>query len=533
MKAFTIQPSPTMGWAVMTRLPDERNYEALVRDGSGSSLIAACVMWIANAFTQAKPVAYRFNGEFAEVESDHPAAQLIRRPTFDPRINRSYYSWMPLMQATLTSFIIDGNAYWLKVRSETGQVVQLWYIPHWMIEPFWTPGSNNFIDYYRYMMVMGQAELRIQDVVHFRDGLDPNNTRKGLSKTKMLLREIYTDEEAARWTASLLHNQSVPGLVISPSSGWTIAKEDALAIKEDLKAKVSGDKRGEPIVLSGPTTVSQYGFSPEQMKLGDLRDIPEERVSSVVGIPAAVVGFGTGLQQTKVGATMSELVDIAWQNGVLPRARVIGAELTEQLLPDFADTENVELGFDHSKAPIMADYRLKEAQTLEYLMRWSIIRRGEARRRLELPQGVRDNVYTLSSGLTEVDANKSLAAEPVMAPIRESVAAPATPAIQPPEQPKALTEGKPIGPFPDFATCVSWMSLHESYTEEEARRICGAMERDQNKLTERQLEVKRLLDMGLLQKHIAIRMSISERTVEREVAAIKRGGNLADKVAVS
>lgn len=38
----------------------------------------------------------------------------------------------------------------------------------------------------------------------------------------------------------------------------------------------------------------------------------------------------------------------------------------------------------------------------------------------------------------------------------------------------------PIGPFPDFDACVAHMVNEEDHTEEEARRICGAMEAEMN-----------------------------------------------------
>src|SRR4029077_7951958 len=199
-------------------------------------------------------------------------------------------SWMTMIAGVVVSFCVDGNAYLLKVRSGSGRVVQLWYIPHFMIEPRWDlEDPTRFITMYDYAPTgmrlnegptpLGQAisvPLRVQDVIHLRDGIDAQNTRKGASKVKKILREIYTDKEAARWTASLLRNQGVPGIVISPelpNKDWITDKDDMAQAKERLVAEFSGDNRGRPIIMRGPTKIEQYGFSPDAMKLRDVRSV--------------------------------------------------------------------------------------------------------------------------------------------------------------------------------------------------------------------------------------------------------------------
>jgi HK97 family phage portal protein len=471
-------------------LSDEHGYHE-VGDGSNSSLVEACVMWIANAVTQTYPSVRRYNADddFGELDRTHPAGRLMRKPTFDARVGRSSYSWIPLMQATLVSFTVTGNAYWRKRRSQTGVPVQLWYQPYGSVTPHRRDYSGYFIDYYE---VRGGGEtVRVppEDMIHFRDGLDPLNPMLGVSRLRTLLRELFTDEMAARWTASLLRNQSVPGMIVAPDQGAAGPTEDeAKAIKARLLAEFSGDRRGEPMVLGAPTKIHQYGYSPEQMKLGDLRDIPEERVSAVLGVSAGVVGFGAGLQTAKVGATMGELVDLSWQNGVIPRLLLLGAELTEQLLPDFGAGEDLEFVFDTSRVPIMADYQNKLAEKHERLMRSNVEMRDEARRAVGLKAGPDDHVYTLQAGVTVNNPD-------------------GTPQVEPPKPPPtpALGAGD-AQPTPPAAL--------------PAPKV----------LTDRQEDIAGLLEGGMVQKKIAADLGISERTVEREVAAIKEWRKMADGV---
>lgn len=488
-KGFTFTPINTPLWGGQ-RMAGERDYASDVGDGTGSSLIEACVSWIANAVTQSLPVVVNYKGpdRFGVIDRQHPAARLIRRPTYDPRLGRSYYSWIPLIQATVLSLVVDGNAYWLKRRSGIGRVVQLWYVPHWMIEPYRFQGASEFISYYRYRVGGQTFEVPPTDIVHFRDGLDPENILRGLSKTKLLLRELYTDEASARFTASLLRKHAVPGLIVTPKMSLE-NPEDADDVKRRIDTEFTGDGRGGTVVLKGPADLTPYGFSPEQMKLGDIRDIPEERVSVSTGVQAAVVGFGSGLQSTKVGATMSELVDLSWQNGALPRVRLIAAEASEQLLPDFGEnSEDTQIELDTSQVPIMADYHYKVAQKHELLMKAGLEMRSTAMRAFGMSAASVDDVYVLPSGTTIVKPN----GEPLFTP--KPPPPPAPPAIPPPPTTPAL-------PPPAKSA-----------------------------LTDRQADIAEMLGAGVVQKKIAADLGISERTVAREVAVIKTWQEMADAV---
>lgn len=491
---FTPVQSATTLYSGSGRIAGEREYSSDVGDGTYSSLIEACVSWIANAVTQTLPVVVSYKGpeRFGVFDRQHPAARLIRRPTYDARLGRSYYSWIPLIQATVLSLVVDGNAYWLKRRSGIGRVVQLWYVPHWMIEPYRIQGETQFLSYYRYRVGSQSYEVPSTDIVHFRDGLDPENIMRGLSKTKMLLRELYTDQAAAQFTASLLRRHSVPGIIVAPKMPLE-NPDDADEVQRRLDQDFTGDNRGRSMALKGPADVYPYGFSPDQMKLGDIRDIPEERVSVSTGVQAAVVGFGAGLQSTKVGATMAELVDLSWQNGALPKIRLIGAEATEQLLPDFGEnSEDTQIELDTTSVPIMADYHYKVAQKHELLVKGGIETRGQAQRALGQKSTNADNVYVLQAGVTIVDPD----GKPMYTPPKPPPpTAPATlPALD-----RAQTKPAPPG------------------------NVKVA-------LTDRQSDIAELLDAGVVQKKIASDLGVSERTVAREVAVIRQWHEMADAV---
>jgi HK97 family phage portal protein len=399
------------GWATssifrMSGLPYERDYTRLVGDGSGSTIVMACVQWICRTFPEAPPAIWKMDPDGVRIRvPKHPLVRLLRFPTSAPGLPGGHYSGVHLWMATLASWIIDGNAYWLKVRSELGRVVQVWYVPHWMLEPKWPTDGSAFISHYDYK-VNGQIfKIAPSEVVHFRHGLDPDNTRKGKSPLSTALREVYTDEEAARFSASILKNLGIPGVVVSPANAasgvWRASDSDVQMVKEKFNQDFGADRRGEPLVMSTPTNVEQFGFSPDQLNLEHLRHLPEERVSALLGLPAAVIGFGAGLRNTKVGATMAELRDQAWQSNLIPTQRIMGEEIATQLLSDFtSDLEAYEFGFDTSRVKVLQEDQGKQADRWARLVSSGIAKRKEARVAFDLPVGPEDDVYLPQPGVT-------------------------------------------------------------------------------------------------------------------------------------
>ena len=327
-----------------TRYPYRRD----VGEGLDSGVVMAPINWILRNFTEAELVMQRKGRGMWEPMESHPLVDLVERPN-------EFYDGDLLWKATCVSYFLDGNAYWHKVRNVFGQVIQLWYLPHFLVEPVAPRDGVGYLSHYDYRpRGFGQAiRLEVRDVVHYRFGLDPRNVRKGLSPLQPLIREVFTDDEAANFSATILRNMGVPGGVLSPkTSDQPLSADDIKEMKEYMKTGFTGDKRGEWLVLGTPTEVSKFGFDPQSLALGSMRDIAEERVCAALGIPAAVVGFGAGLQSTKVGATMKELRRLAWTSCLQPSQRSLGRQLTQSMVPEvMSQTRRFRLRFDVSSVP--------------------------------------------------------------------------------------------------------------------------------------------------------------------------------------
>lgn len=427
-------------WVTVSRerggLAGERSYRENIGDGADTSIVAGCVNFIMRTFPEAPPGQWQLDAKRKRTrEWDAPMISLLESPTFDPRAGRSYYDGTVLWMATLASFTVDGNAYWLKIRNRFGEPIQLWYVPHWMIEPRRGNADSDYLDHYDYRPFGKLFELPPSEIVHFRFGLDQENPLKGSSPLRGELRSIFTDEEAARYTASLLRNNAIPGVIISPKEVESeIGDDEAEAVKLKFMQKFGKDRLGEPMVMQGAVDVVQVGWNPDQLDMGKLRDIPEERITTALGLPAAVVGFGAGLHEAHTNATMKELREAAWESNLIPTGRILSGTVKEQLMNDFvvpAQIKRTTFAFDLSQVRVLQDDENKKAERWKTLVGGRIARVDEARSAFDLPTTPADEVYLEPISVTAVGKD-GLAIEPPEPPAPTPALPGATPPALPP-----------------------------------------------------------------------------------------------------
>ena len=305
-----------------------------IGDGSGNSAVIACLNVLSTSFSEPALQIVKRDQIFGdrEIQYNHPLAELYHRP--NPFMSQNLLSHYIIMALNTL-----GDAYLYKNRNKRGQVVELVPLMPHMVEV--RGDEQTLITHYEYY-AYGKGDfvkIPFEDMVHIRQGIDPNDHRRGHAPLKTVLREILGDEAAGQFTFSLLDNMAVPGVVLTPrSDGYGgPTREEAESISAMYKEKFGGANRGAPMVLSGSMNVEVVSFSPEQMRLASLRRIPEERVSAVLGVPAILAGLGAGLDSATFNNT-KELKEFFTEQKLIPMWKTVAAELTHQLLiPDFGD----------------------------------------------------------------------------------------------------------------------------------------------------------------------------------------------------
>lgn len=387
----------------LTARVNDFNYAAVVGDGLDSSVVSPALCWVMRTFPEAPAIVQKLEKEQWVNQRKHPLTKLIERPN-------PFYDGRILWMATCLDFLF-GEAFWLKIRNPIGEVVQLWWVPRALITPRAPSDGSEFISHYDYQVGTGAAEKILpRDIVHFRFGMDPRNIRRGFSQLAAVMREVYTDEQARAFTASILRNLGVIGVIISPkvvdAAGGAVgaSADDVKEVRDYIDANMTGEQRGRTLALGSPTEAQLLQYNLPGFDIGPWRDIPEERVCAAIGIPAAVIGFGTGLQQTKVGATMQENVKLAWKGMLMPTKKIMGGEAGRSLLPDFHDdADDYRIGWDWSEVAALWEDDAERGKRVTGLFNGGVIKRGEARREINLPTDDKDNIYVLPAGVTVLD----------------------------------------------------------------------------------------------------------------------------------
>lgn len=366
-----------------------------INDGRNSSVVMAPVQWLMRTFPEAPLAVDRLRGAAWEVQHDHPVTKLWSRPN-------PFTVGELMQQALVASLVFDGNGYLIKRRDDQMRVQELWWTPPDLMTPKWPQDGSTFISHYEYKPGGDAVVLPIEDVIHFRWGVDPENIRLGQSPLSSVFREIFSDEEAARMGAALMKNMGVPGLMIAPAGDQAIGDEDLEATEAAIMDKFTGDRRGQPFVAGSPTTITQFGFSPQQMDLRALRRVPEERVSGVLGIAAIVAGLGAGLDRSTF-SNFAEAREASYEGCVIPLQRLMAAELFYQLMPDFeANLDVVRARFDLDEVRILLEDKNAATERKLKELNAGAIMLSEYRRETGRESDNTHDVYIRAFNLTDV-----------------------------------------------------------------------------------------------------------------------------------
>ena len=379
---------------------------AEVGDGTGNSAVIACLNVLATAFAEPNLLVSSRNseGDYTR-EMNHPLTRLLRRPN-------PYMTQQLLANYIVTSLNAAGDAFIYKNRNARGQVVELVPLMPHLVEA--KGNENELITHFNYQPqggLQGDESVKIEkdDMIHIRQNVDPNNMRKGLAPLRGVLREIAGDEAAGQYTAALLHNMAVPGVILSPRDdamgGPT--REEAEAIAEMYKQKFGGKNRGAPMVLSGAMNVEVVSFSPDQMKLAELRRIPEERVSAVLGVPAVLAGLGAGLDSATYSNT-KELREFFTESKMVPMWNMVASDLTHQLLrPEFGANDNQYCEYDIAGVRALADDKDNLYKRMNTAVQGGWVTIGEARKVVGLEADDRHDVYLRPLNMIQVTEDGS------------------------------------------------------------------------------------------------------------------------------
>lgn len=368
------------------------NYGAEIGDVRQSSLVMTAVGWFGRRFPEAPPAVYDVGDDGKPTENrGHELTQLLRQPN-------PYFAGARMAKAAGLSWIVNGNVYWREIRSSKDKVLQLWPIPYWMIEPRWNEQNpSEYIGWYEYKVNGRSQVVDVDEIIHFRDGEDPNNIRKGLSPLGALLREIYTDNEVGNFSAALMKNSGVPDFLLVPDAGAgmtapSLTPDERRFLAEDFEARRTGINRGKTIVLPRGFRVEQLTFEPQKMDLGAIQRIPESRLASVIGIPASALGLHVGIENNTY-SNAKELGEDATEGYLCPLWAYFAEELTAHFRMRGLLSDKQEVRYDLSQVRALQEDKTDQFTRNSVAVQGDWMKISEARADAGLPVEPEDKVY--------------------------------------------------------------------------------------------------------------------------------------------
>lgn len=357
-------------------LPGARlDYEKEAGDLWSNSTVALGLKWIGDNYPRPTMRVCKASrrGEMVPLPR-HELVDLIRRPN-------PYWTARVLAKAIALSLIVDGNAYLIKIRSKgKGQPVQLWWHPHWAIGPRWPADGSTYIQDYEVRIDGQPYSVPVEDVIHFRDGIDPRNERLGLAPLKAQLRGVCSDNETEGYTAAILRNLGIPGIVVTLKSGFKIDADNIERLKERFRDNFSGENRGDATILAGDADLKQVGMSPEQLRLDKIPLQIQSKILAAIGVPMMVVGLP---DSNKTYSNLAESLRAAGHNCLIPLQDLVAETLTQSLLPDFGYDPNVyRVEFDYSNVEWLQEVRDSKSTRVRAEWKDGIISLNEARQAL-------------------------------------------------------------------------------------------------------------------------------------------------------
>ncbi len=352
------------------RARTKTDYRGEVGNLDLNSLAMAVVNFTANRIPEAKPAVALTNEEGDQkLDYLHPAAKMIRRPN-------KHHIWANYAGICSMGWWFSGNVYFYETRDRTRTPIELWSLPHFLVEERWpgdgrTPdverwaaehGERNadldpFLSHYQYTPP-GKAPVLYpeNDVIHLKRGVDPYRPRRGLGAFESLYKELYGDDAMALFTASIMKNMGIQVPVISPKDkDVKVDAVKAAQMKEMWMAKTTGARAGEPVIMAEAIDVEKFGFTPNELDLSQLRLIPESRVCAVCQISPAALQVMVGIQNGTSYASSEQARQQGYEEVIIPIQSVWAEEFTHQLLSEFEGSEGAEFIFDTANVRVLQE----------------------------------------------------------------------------------------------------------------------------------------------------------------------------------
>jgi phage portal protein BeeE len=334
----------------------QMDYHRLSGELAWNSVVSVCLGWLRdNCATAHLKAGTIEDGKGWQPDDTHELTKWFTEGRPNP-----LHSWRQVWGATSDAWKVDGNAYWYIGRDlgGMGRAREVYPLPNHCVQVNSSPRTGA-VESYEYTPTGSRANqiFNPEEVIHFRDGIDPHNPVMGISRLKRVIRNIAGLNAGETYTAAILRNYGVASYVLVPKDRMgPIAdgspEEDVMrAERRRLERGVGGENAGKPYAAAIPMDYIRIGSGPEELMLDRILDRPEATVCAAMGLNALV----TGLPASDASRTYSNLGEAskqAWENALIPMQDAWAESVQNALMGDY---DGMVLRWDRTKVEALGE----------------------------------------------------------------------------------------------------------------------------------------------------------------------------------
>lgn len=314
----------------------------------GKSLyVFACVSKIARKVGAIPVEMYRVvssKGDVKKIDA-HPALDLLYKPNHLQTKNE-------FIQITVINLQCTGDAFWFKLRNDSGQVAEMWNLrPDWVTI---LKDPQKIVKGYRFSKEDGtQVVFMPEDVVHFKYP-NPLSPESGMSPLGAAEKRVETEEFATTYQRDFFLNSARPDAIIK-SPELMLTQDQKEDIREGWNLRYRGVRNSSKIaVLEAGLEYQQIALSQKEMDYIESLKSTRDDILVAFGMPKSVIGITEDVNRANAETGMF----IFLSEVVKPCLDFIYEKANEEMvIPDFGEEYYYQ---PEDPTPANRDMQLKE-----------------------------------------------------------------------------------------------------------------------------------------------------------------------------
>lgn len=263
-----------------------------------------------------------------------------------------YWTFNRLMEMTELSLSVWGSCFWFVERgaSGTGTPTELWWARPDRVRV--VPHKENYISHFLYEPANGSQPIRFEanETIWMRYP-NPIDEYSGLSPLAAARIAADVASAAMKSNKNLFAQGIQLGGLVMPSSSTPLTEDQARQLEDGLSKRFRGvDKAHRWGVMRIEAKFQPMSLSPKDAEFMGAMATSLEDIARAYGVPQDLVGGQRTYENVQAA------MRIMWQHTIVPEARFIASELTEQLLPMFGGIDAADLcEFDLSEVDVLKE----------------------------------------------------------------------------------------------------------------------------------------------------------------------------------